>query len=194
MKSIAKFLLGVYIFEVGLFFLLCLIAVIKGIAVSWSGHTLFECLVYSIGPTLIPMFFLVIHFVFCAFFPNVLRFLATVVIMPWILVFTALVTIPASGFIPPKSFSQLSEVERVDVLKSEVQVIWERAKADPNGKDAEWVKNWEMWNHNPDGSNRKYESQFAEYDGQKASIIQKRQQEEQSKSTRLKILHWFFPG
>lgn len=108
--------------------------------------------------------------------------------------FTALVTIPSSGDIPPKSFSSLSQPEKIDVIKSDVQLTWEKAKANPNSPEAEMVRNWEMWNHNPDGSNRKYESQFAELDKEKSDFISKKEAEEKSRSTRLKILNWMFPG
>ena len=193
LKSAGKFLVGLYFMEVAVFTLLCFIAVVKGIFISWSGHGLFDCLFYSIGPVLIPMFLLIVHSVFCFSLPDFFKFLSTFLVMPFIIVFTATVTIPAAGYIPPKSFSELSEVEKVESLKNDVRITWEKAQANPNGPHVEMVRNWEMWNHKPDGSNRKYESQIAEYEDKKNDIIRKKQQEERNESNRLKILYWFLP-
>ena len=196
MTSIAKFFIGLYLVQIGLFFLLCLIAVIKGMVISWNGNSLNDILTFSIGPVLIPMFFLSIHFVFCAFFPNWLRFLSTVFVMPWILAFTALVTIPSSGDVPPKCVSSMSDVEKIDYFKSGVQYYLDKAKSDPdpNAPHADFMARWERGNHNPDGSRRKFESRLAEYDKKKADLIEKKRRTEESKPTRLKILDWILPG
>jgi len=194
MKSVVKFLSVLYAFEAFLLCLLCCIAVVKGIVISWEGHTLMECLEYSFGIICIPLGLLLFHFFFTAFFGPILRLLSTICVLPFLIVITAFVIIPASGHIPPKPFGSLSEIERIDVLKKDVQDTWKKSQYFPNGPEAEWVANWERWNHNPDGTRRKYESQIEEYEKEKADILEKKRIEKENSPVRLKILYWFFGG
>lgn len=128
---------------------LAIIIFIKGTIVGMmGGNGFFLSMLMGGGyPLLIPIFIYMVASLFWMFNYAWIRAVMSAMVMPFILGFLLLVTLPAAGSVPKPEFGSLPVTEQSSILVNKAEKELADYRANPQA--ASRVPAWEAWNHKP---------------------------------------------
>jgi len=149
LSSFGRILYTITLIEWLLAALLAVIIFIKGTIVGMmEGNGFFLSMLMGGGyPLLIPIFIYMVASLFWMFNYGWLRVIQSALVMPFVLAFMLLVTLPAAGPVPKARFENLPEAARSSVMVEKAEKELADYRADPT--KASRVPTWEAWNNKP---------------------------------------------